>query len=171
MTGVEVIGPAPRGAGLRRVDYVGFDWDASLPQGPGFDVVSMGVRLGFEDGSRYLLRWYLREPYECLTTWEWPDGRLSPMARALDASERWSHLLGTRVCGQHVGMMETSWGSQPWSCRLDFEGGGSLVVCLGEMNDEGIPVYIPDALLVTGSRDHALAYQPLPTYPRAWAGE
>ena len=77
-------------------------------------------------------------------------------------------MLGARPVAQHLAWRATEWGLQPWSSRLDFDNGRGLVVCLGEVNAEGVPSYLPDALLVTGSEEHATAYHPPGALASAW---
>ena len=171
MMGADLISPAPRREPLRRVAYEGFEWDDEAPSGAGFDVVSMAVRLGFEDEGSFALRWCVWQPFECLTTSAELTGSASPLVRVLDVSGRWQHLLGGRVVAQRVAMQETTWGPQPWACRLSFDNGGSLVVCLGELTPDGVPVYSPDSLLVTDSREHANAYRLAASTGSAWIEE
>lgn len=50
---------------------------------------------------------------------------------------------------------------------LAFAEVGELVVALGEVVD-GSPSYLPDSLIVTGSRDAALSYRPSAALTPAW---
>jgi|GEM_PF-6648966 len=131
----------------------------------------MAVVLLFEDLEPYVLSWRVWQPLECLTTLPREEGYEPDGMPVVDASERWAHLLGAEVVDQRVGMQETNWGVQPWSTRLDFSNGHSLVVCLGELSFDGDPTYLPDSLLVTDSRELAMAYRPLATFGSAWVEE
>lgn len=164
---VEFVLSAPRGFVLRRVAYVGFEWDDLLPVCQGFDQVSLAVTLDFGRGGLFVLRWLLREPFECITA-EFLAEDPVPQSRVVDASERWGHLLGARVVAQRVSMQDTAWGLQPWSVRLGFDNGCDLVVCLGESTPDGTPTYTPDSLLITDSKRHALAYHPRAALTSAW---
>jgi hypothetical protein len=164
---VELVEPAPRGLPLRTVTYEGFDWDDSFATA-GFTQVSIAVLLLFGDDIPYALRWRLREPYECLTSRGWTEEDPSPATRRVDASQHWAHLLGARVTAQQVAVLDTMWGPQPWSTRLDFDTGDALVVCLGELTARGAPTYLPASRLGTGSRAHATAYRPSLAFPSAW---
>jgi len=166
----ELIRSVPRGVPLRGVRYISLEWDDPFG-GSGFDEVSMAVVLVFEDLEPYVLGWRVWQPLECLTTLPRKGGYESPNMRVVDASERWAHLMGAAVVAQHVGMHMTSWGVQPWSTRLDFDNGHSLVVCLGELTAEDDPTYLPDSLLVTDSREHASAYHLLSTDDSAWVDD
>jgi hypothetical protein len=164
---VNLLKRAPRGIVLRQVTYEGLEWDAA-PAGPGFDEVSIAVALAFAGSPTYTLQWQVWKEYERLTTCEGMGRVASPHIRIVDASQRWNHLLGARVAGQRVAMQDTMWGPQPWSTRLDFDTGDSLVVCLGELTAAGAPTYLPDSLLVTGSQPHATAYRPCAAHASAW---
>jgi len=190
----QLIRPAPRGVPLRKVVYDMLDGDELSADGEGFDEVSMSVSLVFDNAEPFTVSWRVWQPYECLTTLEmWQGSEKDPLTRvwqkmvadwavvpaqagetyilrkSSDVSSRWSHLLGARVIGQYVAMGETGWGDhQPWSCRLEFDNGQSLVVCLGEMVG-GMPSYLPDSLLVTGSREVAMSYCPHGADSSAWA--
>ena len=195
---IAVIGSAPRDLKLKSVAYEGFTWDEFPDQCGGFDSVSMAVSLRFENGDQFSLRWRMWEPFECLTTSErlegtdqdpftrrWridaqgefssaakqADDRVSPLSRVADVSTRWAHLLDAKVVAQHLAFQETQWGPQPWSCRLDFDNGRSLVVCLGEMTKSGIPTYLPTSLLVTDCRESAMAFRPSAALASAWTDE
>jgi len=159
---------APRGVPLRRVLYGKSDWDGWLPRCEGFDAATASVTLDFGATVPYTLRWRAREPFECLTTRPQDDDGLALLTRTVDVSGRWGGVLGAQVVAQHLAWRATESGLQPWSSRLDFDNGRRLGVCLGELSAEGVPSYLPDALLVTGSEEHATAYRPPGALASAW---
>lgn len=58
----------------------------------------------------------------------------------------------------------------PWSCRLVFRSGQSLVIALGELGRQGI-TYIPDTLVVTATREVAESYRPIRAWDHAWGSD
>jgi len=192
----ELIRPAPLDMPLKQIVYETFEWDELSANNDGFDSVSMSVSFVFEQAEPFTLSWRMWEPFECLTTLEmWQGSERDPFTRAWrelvvtaqpnnlsqsgeasiqhefkDVSRKWANMLGARITGQYLAMGETGWGAiQPWSCRLEFDNGRSIVVCLGEILENGAPSYLPDSLLVTGSREKAMAYRPPGARASAWA--
>jgi hypothetical protein len=168
MNALPLIGVAPRNGRLRAVHYEQFDWEEAPSADSIVDSVSTSVTLDFNNDVSFRLGWLVEEGFECLTGSARADGRLRPLTRLVDASERWRGLLGARVIDQHISFQRTDWGVQPWACRLDFDSSLALVVALGELAPAGNVTYIPDALVVTSSRDLALNYRPYAATGSAW---
>lgn len=153
------------GSQLTGVQYDILEWEVEPAADSTVDQVPKAVTLTF-DGLRVQLRWDLRPPIERLVmvTGAQP---LGPLTRRIDVSKRWEALLGSRLVGVSWAEQETPDGFQPWAVTLAFSGGGELVVALGELI-EGTPTYIPDSLIVTSSREDAIAYRPPASPTPAW---
>lgn len=150
-------------------------WDGYRPLSTDqFDVVDTEVRLALDDGRTATLGWMMEGA---------PDGRMldglrlaigslegEPPSGNLDAYARW-RLGGKDAC---VISVEALWQETErpgvdsvWAVRLDFLT-RSIVVALGEVDDEGLLRYMPDALVVIFDEVTAQNYQPRAAGTSAW---
>lgn len=88
----------------------------------------------------------------------------------VEATHRWPEFAKDTLLSYRFSLQEGVDGPEPWSCRLVFRSGRSLVVALGELGRRAI-TYIPDALVVTAIRDVAERYQPTRAWDNAWGSD
>jgi len=158
--------------------YYSFDFSLPLSDPPLFDEAA-DVVIDFSDGTIARFTWYMNGLSERLTigSHAMPDDGPSYSEdpeegagrRKIDATDRWG-LRGLVLKGHELVYGDSPIGSdEPWSCRLDFEQGRSLVIALGEYDfQSGEPRYMPDALLVTSDQTVAEAYRPLAGRASSW---
>ncbi len=82
----------------------------------------------------------------------------SPKVTITDVSERWRGLIGERLTACTFSHSDPP-SDLRWAMNLHFASGANLVIALGELLD-GQPSYMPDTLLVIGSRETAESYSP-----------
>lgn len=157
------------GSGLQGVKYDLLEWEDEPDPRSIVDTVPKAVILEFDETS-VLLRWDLRPPTEQLVLLSGEGSVPGPLVRRVDVSERWGAFLGAKLVAASWAQQETGDGLQPWAVTLAFADVGELVVALGEVVDGSLS-YIPDSLIMTGSRDVALSYQPPAALTPAWTAD
>jgi len=167
MTAIEEAGLEHlRGNRLTGVQYDLFEWESVPLPTSVFDAVPKAVILSLNDES-VILQWDLEPPIERLIAGRLERDQPAPLVRRVDVSGRWHAFIGAQLVGVSWADHSTSEGLYPWAVTLGFGDVGELVVALGELIG-GSPTYIPDSLLVTGSREAARAYRPPAALMPAW---
>lgn len=162
---------------VEQLTYYSFDFSLPLSQQPTFDEAA-DVVLDFSDGTVARFTWYMKGLEERLTigshamSTDGPEYTEDPEENAgrrkIDATDRWS-MSGLVLSGHELVYGKSPEGaSEPWSCRLDFDKGRSLVVALGEYGESGEPTWMPDSLLVTSDRAVAESYRPIASEASSW---
>lgn len=162
---------------VESLTYYSFDFSLPLSQQPTFDEAA-DVVLDFSDGTVARFTWYMSGYKERLTIGSHAMPAHGPLftddpeegagRRRIDATDRWS-MSGLVLEGYELVYGESTEGlSEPWSCRLDFDKGRSLVVALGEYGELGEPIWMPDSLLVTSDRAVAESYRPIASEASSW---
>lgn len=118
-----------------------------------------------------VLEWGLRNYDEWLNIAIAPDMGLSaavPRLLNVTVLPKWRAVAGAVITGFGVAVQRSDSGRElPWSVRIVFDGGSSVVVALGEVCDEA-PSYQPDNLVVIFDPEVAQAYQILDSAESAW---
>lgn len=161
--------PQVLGRRLRGVKYDLLEWEEEPDPTSIVDTVPKAVILEFDETS-VLLRWDLKPPTEQLVLSRDEGSPAGPLVRRIDVSGRWGAFLGAKLVAASWAQQETGDGLQPWAVTLAFADVGELVVALGEVVGGSLS-YIPDSLVITGSRDVALSYQPPAALTPAWTAD
>ncbi|MDR2895197.1 MAG: hypothetical protein LBV30_00860 [Propionibacteriaceae bacterium] len=158
---------------LSQIEYSGIIGDDSFSASSAFDQASLAVTLHFSDRSQWIFHWQVSGRNERLLMTDIPDCVImdKSLTVSVDASNRWGNIIGSDVGALSWSHSETEWGCQPWSCRVSFVGNNFLIVCLGELNQDGLPEYMPDSLLITGSPRAAHAYRAVQGGESAWGDD
>jgi hypothetical protein len=122
------------------------------------DVVSMEIDLVFDSCEIVKFRWLMIGFDERLAVGEGEPSEPKPDMVVLDASGRWTSVVGSILEAVVWVEDETMAGMSPWACRMSFSNGRSLVIALGQC-EEGRLVYIPDSLAIMDSEDLAKSYR------------
>ncbi|MFG1638660.1 hypothetical protein ACGFMK_00070 [Amycolatopsis sp. NPDC049252] len=146
---------------------------AEVGDGP-VQEVAHGVVFAFEDGNELLARWQMDGEDEFLQLGSVAEQEEGALVETVDvrAQPEWQPLLGRKII--RVGTAwHVPWEGRPparWSLRVEFEGGRSVVVALGEIRD-GIAAYLPTSVVVLFEPDQAHAYVVPSSETSAWGGD
>ena len=136
------------------------NWERLVPSReiPGAHEVEQGVVLVFEGAPPIAITWSVDGGHERLlasTRVDPQSGHAADIPQAasglrnVSAHSDWAELIGARITDARV--MESAGpetgGPDPWSLRIDFDSGASVVVCLGEIHNSELEVGA-DVLLV-----------------------
>jgi hypothetical protein len=84
-------------------------------------------------------------------------------APAVNAGAPWDGLIGQEIRDVGFGWF-VSWSEQPeslWGIRLTFESGRRVVIVLGELDDQEVPRYHPDSMVVLFNESDLARYRSL----------
>jgi hypothetical protein len=158
----------PAGAVLSGVAYELLSWESPPEHGAPVDEVAMAITLHWGTAAPTRVSWSTDPEREGLVAGG-PSWAPYPDVRTVDVSARWGRLVGQPVTGLGFTHAEP-FSDLPWAANLEFGTGRHLVIALGELLDDE-PAYIPDSLIITGSRDVAMAYKPPASAGTAWGEE
>jgi hypothetical protein len=163
------------GSQFVRVRYLvpaGSSWPGGRQDGMVHEV-DHGVELGLLDGSALLVQWEMQGDNEFLSvaSSSSTEAAVQGLIDAVDVTSmpEWTHVLGRTIDCIGVARHVSGSGSPEsfWALRFCLEGGASFVIALGEMR-EGIPAYLPDAVVVLFDRRDAESYMSAGSVTSAW---
>ena len=157
----------PIGDALTSVHYELLSWEQAPSADSCVDQVAMAVTLNWQESRPTRISWSTDPQREGLVQGGPSAEGPGPQLEIADVSERWGGLLGQRLTACTFSHALPP-GDLPWAMNLLFASGAHLVIALGELL-EGEPRYIPDSLLVTESRDAAVAFSPPAALGTAWS--
>jgi hypothetical protein len=152
-----------------RLLRVGYKGSADVRERVGIHEVDQAIILS-TDSTTVVLEWRIRSYDEFLSMVDSPDDAATASIDAVDvtAMEPWSSLVGSSIVGIGIATQQSETGRLLlWALRINFEGGGSVAVSLGDLRDAG-PNYQPDSLLVISDPEVAQSYQVLGAPESAW---
>ncbi|WP_194892584.1 hypothetical protein [Catenulispora pinisilvae] len=87
-----------------------------------------------------------------------------------DTTGQWAPIMGRKVQNVVFAWQESDTDAPPslFSTRIDFEGGASVAIALGEIGGNGEPRYFPDSLVVLFDESLARNYRPAWAMASAW---
>ncbi|MDA8369107.1 MAG: hypothetical protein M0026_04485 [Nocardiopsaceae bacterium] len=160
------------GASLTGVRYLHAE-DDFWPNGHRHDdihEVDMGVELTTAAGTRLVVSWAMDGIVQGLGRRMLPQGHEDPVRDSVEVGgmEQWRPRLGRTVlrAGLASHVAEDDCAPTYWSLRLEFDGGRSPVIALGEADEGGH--HQPDALVVLFDEDTARGYVPVSSSTPAW---
>lgn len=157
----------PLGDVLSSVDYELLSWEEAPSSGAHVDEVAMAVTLHWGTSPATRIHWNSGLWNEGLVQGGPGEADPSPEVTITDVSERWGGLIGERLTACTFSH-STPPSDLPWAINLRFASGAYLVIALGELLD-GQPSYMPDSLLVIGSREAAVSYSHPAALGTAWS--
>ena len=157
----------PVGDALASVSYELLSWEEAPSIGSRVDQVAMAATLHWQMAPSTRISWSTDAEREGLVQGG-PSGESpGPELEIIDVSARWGALIGQRLTACTFSHSVPP-SDLPWAMNLRFASGAHLVIALGELLDDE-PTYIPDSLLVTGSREVAAAFSPPAALGTAWS--
>lgn len=157
----------PVGDTLAWVTYELLSWEAAPATDSDVDQVAMAVSLHWQESPSTRISWSSDAEREGLIQ-GWPSGAVpGSELEIVDVSGRWGALIGQRLTACTFSHSAPP-SDLPWAMNLHFALGRHLVIALGELLDDQ-PSYIPDSLLVIGSRWVADAFSPRAALGTAWS--
>lgn len=161
--------------GVRYLVSEGMGWPGGRADGFVHEV-DHGVEITLSGDRVLVLRWEMLGENEFLD----PSLHLLPreqvsdsMIDAIDvsATPEWAPLIGHTISSVRASwhISNTGCPKSIWAVRFDTAENSSFVIALGEIRD-GVPAYLPDAVLVFFDRDDAEAYKTGGSATSAWDG-
>lgn len=154
----------PLGDVLSSVDYELLGWEEATAH---IDEVAMAVTLHWRTSPMTRIHWSADAENEGLVQGGPSEADPSPELTITDVSDQWGGLIGERLTACTFSHSDPP-SDLPWAINLRFASGANLVIALGELLD-GQPTYMPDTLLVIGSREAAESYSPPAALGTAWS--
>ncbi|WP_077488494.1 hypothetical protein [Sinomonas mesophila] len=148
---------------LSSVDSELLGWEEATAH---IDEVAMAVTLHWRTSPSTRIHWNSDAWNEGLVQGGPGEADPSPKVTITDVSERWRDLSGKRLTACTFSH-STRPSDLPWAMNLQFASGANLVIALGELLD-GQPSYMPDTLLVIGTREAAESYSHPAALGTAW---
>lgn len=130
----------------------------------------MGVEIAVDSGIRFVVSWAVDGLVQGLGQRVLSEGFEGRVGTVVDVStmDQWKPLLGRAISriGLASHVTEDGCPSTYWSMRIEFEGEGSFVIALGEVDEE--LEYHPESLVVLFDEATARSYYIFSSGMSAW---